>query len=226
MANIAPFKTCLSTCFENVISATPTDPRRFGTLQDARPKPKRHHGNSLINLVLDGIPAGTAILIFGPPGIGKSTYVAAAAAEYVEATNGTLYWLDADQAGDSRRILDVFERLATPTNRVQKVHFPPDEPWLDTLRAIPNRPTDCVVIDTLQSFCPEPQALCRLVLRRKYITFLIARVNKAGDFEGRKDIEHAVDASVLLDDAEASIPTKCRWVPTPRSVKRPPFLPT
>ena len=175
--------------------------------------PRRNSGISEFDRVLGGgLVAGSAVLVGGDPGIGKSTLLMQAAANF--ATSGKTVYISGEEAVAQLRLrarrLDLEKAnvaLATATSVRDIVST------LDSKDA-----ADVVIIDSIQTMYMDnlesapgtvsqvrgsAQELIKLAKRRGFAVILVGHVTKEGTIAGPRVLEHMVD-TVLHFEGERS----------------------
>ncbi len=162
-----------------------------------------------------GIVPGSALLIGGEPGIGKSTLLLQLAASLATAGRSALYFSGEEAAGQVRLraerlgLSDAPVGLAAETNLTN---------ILATLGD--GRPADLVVIDSIQTLWAEAleaapgtvsqvraatQSLIRFAKQSGSAMLLVGHVTKDGQIAGPKVVEHMVD-TVLYFEGDSGHP--------------------
>jgi len=175
--------------------------------------PRRNSGISEFDRVLGGgLVAGSAVLLSGDPGIGKSTLLMQAAANFAQ--NGKTVYISGEEAVAQLRLrarrLNLEKAnvaLATATNVRDIVST------LDSKDA-----ADVVIIDSIQTMYMDnlesapgtvsqvrgsAQELIKLAKRRGFAVILVGHVTKEGTIAGPRVLEHMVD-TVLHFEGERS----------------------
>lgn len=156
-----------------------------------------------------GLVAGSAILIGGDPGIGKSTLTLQAAANLALLGKRVVY-----VSGE-----ESIEQIRMRASRIGVTHAPIElavgtsvDEILGTLET--GQPADLLIIDSIQTVYlealdPAPgtvtqlrasaQALTRFAKRRGAALLLIGHVTKDGQIAGPRVLEHMVDAVLQLE---------------------------
>jgi DNA repair protein RadA/Sms len=156
-----------------------------------------------------GVVPGSAVLIGGDPGIGKSTLLLQAAAALARAGHGVAYLSGEESADQIRlrasrlRVTGAPVRLATATSVRDLLAT------LDTADA-----PDVVVIDSVQTVYVDSlesapgtvaqlrasaHELIRFAKRRGAALFLVGHVTKEGAIAGPRVLEHMVDAVLYFE---------------------------
>ena len=159
-----------------------------------------------------GLVPGSAVLVGGDPGIGKSTLLLQAAAALAKAGAGAAYVSGEEAADQVRRrarrlgLADAPVALAAETSL---------ETILDGLKA--EKP-DLVIVDSIQTLWTDQiaaapgtvaqvracaQELTRFAKKRGCTVILVGHVTKDGQIAGPRVVEHMVDA-VLYFEGERS----------------------
>ena len=156
-----------------------------------------------------GLVKGSAVLIGGDPGIGKSTLLLQAAASLANLGN-SIYYISGEESIDQVRLrakrLGLEKsgvKLASTTN------------VLDILKTLDNKePPTAVIIDSIQTMYIEDLAsapgtvsqvrasageLTMLVKRKNIILIIVSHVTKDGQIAGPKVLEHLVDTVLYFE---------------------------
>jgi DNA repair protein RadA/Sms len=160
-----------------------------------------------------GLVPGSAILVGGDPGIGKSTLLLQAAAQLASSGRKTVY-LSGEEASAQVRLRA--QRLGVgdaPVGLATETKLPS---ILKTLGE--SDPPDLVIIDSIQTLWSDllesapgtvsqvracAQALVRYAKRSGATVVLVGHITKEGQIAGPKVVEHMVD-TVLYFEGEAS----------------------
>ncbi len=160
----------------------------------------------------DGFAHGSAVLLSGEPGIGKSTLLLQAAAAIATGGHTALYFSGEEATGQIRMRGARLGLSGSPLGLVAETCV---ERILATVEAAP---PDFVVIDSIQTLWTESiesapgtvsqvrasmQALIALAKSRGTIVVVVGHVTKDGQIAGPKVIEHMVD-TVLTFEGETS----------------------
>jgi DNA repair protein RadA/Sms len=160
-----------------------------------------------------GLVAGSAILIGGDPGIGKSTLLLQAAARIARA-GGSVIYISGEEASDQVRLRAM--RLGLGDAPVQLASATSVRDILTTLEAGPA--PDLLVIDSIQTMHSDviegapgtvsqvrasSQELIRFAKERSTTLVLVGHVTKDGSIAGPRVLEHMVD-TVLSFEGERS----------------------
>ncbi len=172
--------------------------------------PRLNAGLAELNRVLGGgIVPGSAVLIGGDPGIGKSTLLLQAAAALARAGHSVAY-LSGEESVDQIRLRAARLRVAGTPVRLATATSVRD--LLATLD-VPDAP-DVVIVDSIQTVyvdslesAPRTVAqlrasaheLIRFAKRRGAALFLVGHVTKEGQIAGPRVLEHMVDAVLYLE---------------------------
>ena len=184
------------------------------TTQEA-PPPRSHSGIAELDRVLGGglVPA-SAILVGGDPGIGKSTLLLQAAAQFARAGLDTLYISGEEAAAQVRMraqrlgLSDAPVRLAADTN------------LRDILTTLETERPQLAIIDSIQTMWADnveaapgsvsqvraaAHELTSFAKRRGVSVVLVGHVTKDGQIAGPRVVEHMVD-TVLYFEGERGHP--------------------
>jgi len=175
--------------------------------QEKRP-PRRMTGIEELDRVLGGgLVAGSAILVGGDPGIGKSTILMQAAARLSK--NGRVAYISGEESVDQLRLrasrlgLDKSTvELATATN------------VRDIVTTLDNDPPAVAIIDSIQTMFVDnvesapgsvsqvrtsAQELIKLSKRKGFPIILVGHVTKDGQIAGPRVLEHMVDTVLYFE---------------------------
>lgn len=186
----------------------------FASLAGASKSPPRlSAGIAEVDRVLGGgLVAGSAVLIGGDPGIGKSTLLLEVAAKV--ARNGSAVYVSGEEAIDQIRMR---------ASRMEVADAPVDLAAATSVRDIVASmdaadPPDLIVIDSIQTMYVDTleaapgtvsqvrasaQELIRAAKRRGTILLIVGHVTKEGAIAGPRVLEHMVD-TVLYFEGERS----------------------
>jgi DNA repair protein RadA/Sms len=160
-----------------------------------------------------GLVKGSAILIGGDPGIGKSTLLLQAAARIARA-GGSVVYISGEEASDQVRLRAL--RLGLADAPVQLASATSVRDILTTLAQA--TPPDLLVIDSIQTMHSDviegapgtvsqvrasAQELIRFAKERGTALVLVGHVTKDGTIAGPRVLEHMVD-TVLAFEGERS----------------------
>lgn len=182
------------------------------SMVDPVPPQKHSTGMKELDRVLGGgLSPGTAVLLGGEPGIGKSTLMLQVAAT-IPGTG--LYVSGEESAG---QLKNRAERLLLPQESLKIVCETNLETLLDTLES--SKP-DYLVVDSIQTLVsvnagalPGTPNQLKIVSHRlinwtksrDVPIFLIAHVTKEGTIAGPKVIEHLVDTVLYFDHSSSDL---------------------
>jgi DNA repair protein RadA/Sms len=156
-----------------------------------------------------GFVPGSALLVGGDPGIGKSTLLLQAAA-LMARTGRRVVYVSGEEAVDQIRLRA--ERLGLKDAPVEIAAETRVEDVLATLKR--GRPTDLVVIDSIQTLWTDmaesapgtvtqvrasAQALIRFAKAGRATLVLVGHVTKDGQIAGPRVVEHMVDAVLYFE---------------------------
>ncbi len=177
----------------------------------AEPEPRLHTGNQEFDRACGGgLVPGSALLIGGDPGVGKSTLLLQIAAGLAKG-GGSVAYISGEEA--SAQITARAHRLNVNTAPVRLAAATSLRDILATLKA--DKP-DAVIIDSIQTLWSDalPAApgtvtqvracaheLVRFAKQTSTIVMLVGHVTKDGQIAGPRVVEHMVDA-VLYFEAE------------------------
>ncbi len=157
-----------------------------------------------------GIVRGSAILVGGDPGIGKSTLLMQAAAALSRAGHSVIY-VSGEEAVAQVRLRA--QRLGAADTDVQLAAETNVEDILATLKAAGKRP-DLVVLDSVQTLWTDAaesapgtvtqvrasaQAMIRHAKSTGAAVILVGHVTKEGQIAGPRVVEHMVDAVLQFE---------------------------
>jgi DNA repair protein RadA/Sms len=179
------------------------------------PPPRRQTGIDELDRVCGGgLVAGSALLVGGDPGIGKSTLLLQAVAAL--ATGGDCLYISGEEAVDQVRLRARRLGLAQAPVRLAAATA-----LKDILASLDRGPVPAVVVvDSIQTVyldaldsAPGTVAqvracaaeLIRLAKRRGFALFLVGHVTKEGQIAGPRVLEHMVD-TVLYFEGERGHP--------------------
>ncbi len=156
-----------------------------------------------------GLVPGSALLVGGEPGVGKSTLLLQVAAR-IAAAGGRVLYVSGEEAIDQVRLRA--ERMGLAQAEVELASATQVEPILATLEAGP--PPGLVIIDSIQTLWvtglesapgtvsqvrASAQSLIRSAKARGFALVLVGHVNKEGAIAGPKVLEHMVDAVLSIE---------------------------
>ncbi|MDH3579514.1 MAG: DNA repair protein RadA [Hyphomicrobiales bacterium] len=156
-----------------------------------------------------GLVPGSAILVGGDPGIGKSTLLLQAAAKLATA-GGTAVYLSGEESSAQVRLRA--QRLGVAGARVG---LATETSLPSILRTLGNsEPPDLVIIDSIQTLWSDllesapgtvsqvracAQALVRYAKRSGATVILVGHITKEGQIAGPKVVEHMVDTVLYFE---------------------------
>ncbi|MEX6723896.1 DNA repair protein RadA [Parapedomonas caeni] len=181
---------------------------------EVAPPPRRATGIPEFDRVLGGgLVAGSAVLIGGDPGIGKSTLLLQAAARLATAGHAVVY-VSGEEAMDQVRLRA--ERLGVAGAPVQLGAATAVRDILTTLEA--GTPPALVVIDSIQTLYSDQleaapgtvgqvracaQELIRYAKTSGAAVILVGHVTKDGQIAGPRVLEHMVDTVLYFEGERA-----------------------
>jgi len=173
------------------------------------PPPRTHSGLSVLDRAVGGgVVAGSAILVGGEPGIGKSTLLLQAAARFAMVGVKTLY-VSGEEA--SAQVRMRAQRLGLGTAPVQLAAETNLRDILTTLDA--ERP-GLVIIDSIQTMWADTvesapgsvaqvraaaHELTSFAKRRGISVVMVGHVTKEGQIAGPRVVEHMVDTVLYFE---------------------------
>jgi len=182
----------------------------FVGLKGDNPQPPRWTANmeEFDRVTGGGLVQGSAVLVGGDPGIGKSTLLMQVAAK-LAANHGTAY-ISGEEAVEQLRLRasrlglsDAPVRLTAATN-VRDIVATLDTPGGPDLVIIDSIQT--MFVDTLESapgtvaqVRTSAQELIRLAKRRGFALILVGHVTKEGTIAGPRVLEHMVDTVLYFE---------------------------
>lgn len=181
-------------------------------------------GNEAWDFALDGgLVRPSAVMVWGPPGAGKTTALVRIAESVAEGLDGEALYVSGEMP--AHMVLEAALRTGSA----------PEHVWIwDNTEAgrvfdeIEKRKPVCVVWDSIQAFwvqgeCGSDKAIKELVRRGKEvceeveaISLFIGQITKDGEAAGPFSIIHAVDAVIKLEQDKVSVPKKNRYGRTPK----------
>ena len=156
-----------------------------------------------------GIVPGSALLIAGEPGIGKSTLVLQLAARFASAGRGTIYFSGEEATAQVRLRAERLGLAAAPLALAAETNL---GNILASLGA--GAPAELIVIDSVQTLWADAleaapgtvsqvraatQSLVRAAKAEGFALVLIGHVTKEGQIAGPKVIEHMVDTVLSFE---------------------------
>ncbi len=156
-----------------------------------------------------GLVPGSALLVGGEPGVGKSTLLLQVAARLAGEDRLVIY-VSGEEAIDQVRLRA--RRMGLAEASVELAAATQVEPILATLEAGPT--PDLVVVDSIQTLWVQglesapgtvsqvrasAQSLIRTAKARGFALVLVGHVNKEGAIAGPKVLEHMVDAVLSIE---------------------------
>jgi len=160
-----------------------------------------------------GLVPGSAVLLGGDPGIGKSTLLLQTAAAIAEAGNNAIYFSGEEAADQISLRAERLGLAAAPLRVAAETNV---ERILATIEA--EGPAQLIVIDSIQTLWSETlesapgtvsqvrasaQALIAHAKRSGCALFLVGHVTKDGQIAGPKVVEHMVDTVLYFEGDSA-----------------------
>lgn len=155
-----------------------------------------------------GFVPGSALLIGGDPGIGKSTLLLQAACKMAYAGRKCLYISGEESAGQVRLRAERLGVGSAPLDLAANSNI------RDILSTLDSDPPDLVIIDSIQTMYVDnvdsapgtvtqvrlsALELIRLCKRKNIILMLVGHVTKDGQIAGPRVLEHMVDAVLYFE---------------------------
>ncbi len=155
-----------------------------------------------------GLVAGSAVLVGGDPGIGKSTLLLQAAARYGAAGHKVIYVSGEEAAGQISMRAERLGLAGAP------VALAADTALGDILATLESERPDVVIIDSIQTMWLDTvesapgsvtqvraaaHELVRFAKRHGAAVILVGHVTKEGQIAGPRVVEHMVDAVLYFE---------------------------
>lgn len=172
--------------------------------------PRIHSGISELDRVTGGgFVRGSALLVGGDPGIGKSTLLTQAAASLARKGHKVIY-VSGEEAVAQIKLRA--QRLNVADSAVQLAAETNVEDILATLKSVPN--PDLVIIDSIQTLWSDraesapgtvtqvrvcAQAMIRFAKQTGAAVVLVGHVTKDGQIAGPRVVEHMVDGVLYFE---------------------------
>ena len=177
--------------------------------------------NELDRVLGGGLVAGSAVLVAGDPGIGKSTILLQAAASLARGGASCLYVSGEEATGQVRLRANRLGLADAP------VHLASATSVRDVLTTIDaSEHPDVVIIDSIQTMYIDTldsapgsvaqvrgsaQELIRFAKRRGAVVILVGHVTKEGQIAGPRVLEHMVDTVLYFEgERRPSVPHLAR----------------
>jgi len=180
-----------------------------GLRGQSAPPPRRSTGIGELDRVCGGgLVAGSAILVGGDPGIGKSTLLLQATARL--AANARCTYITGEEAVDQVRLRAL--RLGMETAPVLLAAATNVRDIVASFEA--GQPPEVVVIDSIQTMYADSvdsapgtvtqvrtcaHELIRVAKKRGFVLFLVGHVTKEGTLAGPRVLEHMVDTVLYFE---------------------------
>jgi len=183
---------------------------------DSPPAPRLETGVSEFDRVIGGgLAQGSAILIGGDPGIGKSTLLLQIAAKLAGNGKRTLYFSGEEATSQIRLrakrlgVGDAPMALAAETNTAAILSAleagpPPDLTVIDSIQTLWTDMLDAAP-GTVSQVRASVQALISYAKRRGSTIILVGHVTKDGQLAGPKVVEHMVDTVLYFEGDNAHL---------------------
>ena len=174
----------------------------------ALPPRRTTHIGELDRVCGGGLVQGSAILVGGDPGIGKSTLLLQATA--LLGNDAACVYITGEEAVDQVRLRA--KRLGMETSPVQLAAATNVRDIVASMEA--GRPPDVVVIDSIQTMYSDSidsapgtvtqvrtcaHELIRVAKKRGFTLFLVGHVTKEGTLAGPRVLEHMVDTVLYFE---------------------------
>lgn len=175
-------------------------------LSDARLEEVKRYSTGLVDVVFGGGIVTTSVsLVGGPPGAGKTTMFLQIADHVAQHTGREVLYIANEQSADE--IKTTAKRIQVKnvgTIRIVKAMGGLRRDLGDIL--IQYKPV-LVILDSLSNMANENLELAVVVAKRlkdysveyAFPTLLVNQINKEGDHAGLEKLQHAVDATFMLD---------------------------
>jgi len=182
---------------------------KFVGLEGHEKQPPRRKSNieELDRVLGGGMVAGSAILVGGEPGIGKSTILLQAAANLSK--GGRVAYISGEEAVDQLRL-----RAARLGLEKHPVELAAATNVRDIVTTLDDNPPDVAIIDSIQTMFIDSiesapgtvsqvrtcaQELIRLSKRKGFPVILVGHVTKEGQIAGPRVLEHMVDTVLYFE---------------------------
>ncbi len=175
--------------------------------QEKQPPRRKTNIEEFDRVLGGGMVAGSAILVGGEPGIGKSTILLQAAANLSQ--GGRVAYISGEEAVDQLRLRA--SRLELQKNPVELAAATNVRDIVTTLES---NPPDVAIIDSIQTMYVDSlesapgtvaqvrtsaQELIRLAKRKGFPVLLVGHVTKEGQIAGPRVLEHMVDTVLYFE---------------------------
>jgi len=192
----------------NTAILAPSEPQSLDSI-DSSEKCRIQTGIGEFDRVLGGgIIPGSVTLLFGEPGIGKSTILLQLALKLAESGKKILYIAGEESAGQIKLRGERLGNMEYARNVIILAENNPDE----IVRI--KRDIDLVIVDSIQSMtCPDIPSTAgnitqvrqaaaifiQFAKENRIPVFLVGHITKSGVVAGPKILEHAVDVVLYLE---------------------------
>ncbi len=155
-----------------------------------------------------GFIPGSAILISGEPGIGKSTFILQIADSTAKSSKNVLY-ITAEES--MNQLLSRAKRL---NSNSENLRFVSENDSNEILKILATGKYDAVILDSVQTvFNPAIESItgsvnqvrsvselmCNFARKTDAAVFIIGQVTKSGDLAGPRSLEHLVDVVLSIE---------------------------
>lgn len=145
--------------------------------------------------LLGALPYLFGMLVYGPAGAGKSTWMLCLAHELSRLGNA-LYV--AAEEGQSNSMIEKLSRLEIHTDRIHVSSAISVAEMLEDLDTVPN--CRFLFVDSLSCFPLSPVELSEIVEKRRLGVVFSLHATKSGSYKGTTSLNHWVDVSVRVED--------------------------
>ena len=175
--------------------------------QEKRPPRRKTNIEEFDRVLGGGMVAGSAILVGGEPGIGKSTILLQAASNLSK--GGRVAYISGEEAVDQLRL-----RASRLGLEKSPVELAAATNVRDIVTTLDNDPPDVAIIDSIQTMFVDSiesapgtvsqvrtsaQELIRLAKRKGFPVLLVGHVTKEGQIAGPRVLEHMVDTVLYFE---------------------------
>ena len=173
------------------------------------PPPRQQSGMAELDRVLGGgLVPGSAVLVGGDPGIGKSTLLLQAAAAFARAGLNAIYISGEEASAQVRMRAGRLDLTAAPVRLGSETNL------RDILTTLDNERPDLAIIDSVQTLWSDQgeaapgsvgqvrasaHELVTFAKRRGVAVILVGHVTKDGQIAGPRVVEHMVDTVLYFE---------------------------